>query len=390
MHPFFLTVIGAIFILSLVVILLWIYGRDKNYQNALLAVAIGGTAWYAMIFLLTGSGNIQHYPILFNKGLPLYYAIGPCFYLYLRGELNPSYRKFNKKHLLHFLIVIPALVSVMPYNFLDLSQQQLVVNRVAKDVHYAFSNSKYIVEPCHWFTFPLSALIYSFLQLRLTYTAAKQKRTKTIKWAYLFSSLLALIFLGMLALNIAIVHNANSAYFMLHRSPLILTLALTLLLLSLSFFLNPEMIFGFAVKFEKEDNNFPSIQVSTDNVASEKRKAKPVDEKLIEQVEYHVIKRQAFKQVGLTMSELASQMDVANHKLSDLFNNHYQSNFNTYINHLRIKYVKERLDSGDWKQYTLEAIALEAGFSSRNTFFVAFKKVMDKSPSTYLSGLKNG
>ena len=386
MHPFFLTVIGAIFILSLVVILLWLYGQNKKYLNALLATGICGLAWYAMIFLLTSTGNIKFYPLLFNKGLPLYYAIGPCFYLYLKGELNPEFSKFKKKHLLHFIIIIPALISVMPYNLLDIEQQQLIVNRAAKDIHYTFSTAKYIVEPWHWFTFPLSALTYSILQIRLTYIFARHKRNiKTIRWAYIFSGLLTLIFSGMLVLNIAILRNANDAYFILHRSPLILSLALTFLLLSLSFFLNPETIFGLATK---SDNFNISGSDLEDITNSEKRKTRPVDEKLIEQVEHRIMEKEIFKQAGLTMSELAAQLDIPNHKLSDFFNKHYQSNFNTHINNLRIAYIKKRLDSGDWKQYTLEAIALEAGFSSRNTFFIAFKKVMDKSPSAYLAGLK--
>jgi len=175
---------------------------------------------------------------------------------------------------------------------------------------------------------------------------------------------------------------------MLHKSPLILALSLTLLLLSLSFFLNPEIIFGSAIKTGEHNQPATYTPILSEPQFPEKRKNKPADEKLIEQVEHHVIENQIFKQIGLTMSGLASQMEVPNHKLSELFNNHYQSNFNTYINNLRIQYVKQRLDKGDWKQYTLEAIALEAGFSSRNTFFVAFKKVMDKSPSAYLAVLK--
>ena len=389
MHPFFLTVIGAIFILSLVVILLWIYGREKKYLNALLAIAIISTAWYAMIFLLTSSGQIKYYPMLFNKGLPLYYFVGPCFFLYLRGALNQKFAHFKKKHLLHFLIAIPAFISITPYNLLDIGQQQAVVNRVALDLHYTFSGEKYIVEPWHWFTFPLSGLIYSVLQLRLTYVVSKQKRKiSIIRWSYLFSGLLALIFTGMLLLNLAILQNANSAYFMLHKSPLILALSITLLLLSLTFFLNPELIFGFSIKSVELSEPTPAKSVQHEINLTEKRKNKPVDEKLIEQVEAHLIGNQAFKQMGLTMSGLASQMQVPNHKLSELFNNYYESNFNTYINNLRIQYIKQRLDEGDWKQFKLEAIALEAGFSSRNTFFVAFKKVMDKSPSAYLSELK--
>ena len=390
MHPFFLTVIGAIFILSLVVILLWIHGRDKKYLNALLATGIFGIAWYAMIFLLTSTGYIKYYPLLFNKGLPLYYTIGPCFYLYLKGELNPEFSKFDKKHLLHFILVIPALISVMPYNLLDTDQQQLIVNRAAKDIHYTFSTEKYIVEPWHWFTFPLSALTYSILQIRLTYIFARQKKNiKTIRWAYFFSGLLTLIFSGMLVLNMVVIRNVNDAYFILHRSPLILSLAFAFLLLSLSFFLNPETIFGLSDKSNQSDNFNINGSDSEDITNYEKRKSRPVDEKLIEQVEQQIMEKEIFKQAGLTMSELAAQLDIPNHKLSDLFNKHYQSNFNTHINNLRIEYIKKRMDSGDWKQYTLEAIALEAGFSSRNTFFVAFKKVMDKSPSAYLAGLKS-
>ncbi|MDN3586241.1 helix-turn-helix transcriptional regulator [Pedobacter aquatilis] len=391
MHPFFLTVIGAIFILSLVVILLWIYGREKRYLNALLAVAIISTAWYALIFLLTNSGQIKYYPMLFNKGLPLYYFIGPCFYLYLRGALNPKFAKFKKSHLLHFLITIPAFISVAPYNLLNLAQQQAVVNRVAVDLHYTFSGDKYIVEPWHWFTFPLSGLIYSVLQLRFTYIFSRhRKKVSIIRWAYLFSGLLTIIFIGMLLLNLAILQNANSAYFMLHKSPLILALSLTLLLLSLSFFLNPELIFGISIKPDELSEPRPVVSFQQGVSQAEKRKNKPVDDKLRKQVEQHIVENQAFKQVGLTLSVLASQIDVPNHKLSELFNNYYESNFNTYINNLRIQYIKQRLDMGDWKQFKLEAIALEAGFSSRNTFFVAFKKVMGMSPSTYLSALKNG
>jgi len=65
---------------------------------------------------------------------------------------------------------------------------------------------------------------------------------------------------------------------------------------------------------------------------------------------------------------LALLIEAPSHKLSDLFNHHYKLNFNTYINNLRIHYIKKRLGAGEWKQFTLEAIAKDAGFSSRNTF----------------------
>lgn len=390
MHPFFFTVVGAIFILSLVILQLSLYGGGKKYLNFLLGIAIFGIAWYALIYLMTNSGYIKNYPLLFNKGLPLYYAIAPCLFIYVRGSLNSAHSKFKKTHLLHFLIIIPALISVLPYNLLDYSSQLEVVRKVAADVKFAFSEHKYIVEPWHWFTFPISAIVYTGLQLKLARLAsAKKSNSKIVNWVYLFSGICLILFSGMLVVNVLILKNLNKVWFILHQSNIILLLCCCLLLLSVTFFINPELIFGLRKNEPLAVVENPSVNEDRPNVHSiEKTRSKTVDDKLIQQVESFINETQIFRKNGLTLSELASQLDVPTHKLSDLFNNHYQLNFNTYINNLRIIYIKERLDSGLWKQLTLEAIAIDAGFSSRNTFFVAFKKSTGKTPSTYLQDLK--
>ncbi|MGM9478742.1 helix-turn-helix domain-containing protein [Pedobacter sp. GSP4] len=387
MHPFFFTVIGAIFILSVVIAKLLLYGRDKFYLNFLLTLAIVGVAWYALIYLLTNSGQIKNYPYLFNKGLPFYYAIAPCLYLYFRGSLQPQHSRFKKNDLFHFLIVIPAIISIIPYNLLSLQAQQAVVNRVVADVQFAFSNSAYIVEPWHWFTFPLSACVYTFFQIRLTYQSAKQEaqHKQTINWIYFFSGVCAVIYLGMLVINITILQNRAHIWFILHEGSLVLFLCFCLLILSFMFFINPELIYGLSKRAAVAGNNLEQYRPL---LAGEKARPKTVDTKLAQQVTLAIKEQELFRRPGLNLSELASVLDIQNHKLSELFNNHYQLNFSTYINNLRIEYIRGRLEQGDWKQFTLEAIALEAGFSSRNTFFNAFKKVMNTTPSAYLASLK--
>ena len=358
----------------------------------MLATAIFGIAWYALIYLMTNSGYIRNYPLLFNKGLPLYYAIAPCLYIYVRGSLSSAHSKFRKTHLLHFLIVIPAVISVLPYNLLDYPSQLEIVRKVALDVKFAFSGHRYIVEPWHWFTFPISAIIYTGLQFKLAKEAShKKSNTKVVNWVYLFSGICLTIFTGMLIINVLILKNLNKVWFILHQSNMILLLCCCLLLLSLTFFINPELIFGFKQTDKLQEIQIHSIKEDkSEGPILEKTKSKMVDNKLVKQVEAFINEKQLFRKNGLTLSELASHLDVPNHKLSELFNNHYQLNFNTYINNLRIIYIKERLDSGVWKQLTLEAIALDAGFASRNTFFVAFKKFTGKTPSTYLNELKKG
>lgn len=387
MHPIFLTVIGAIFILSVVIVKLLLYGRDKFYLNFLLSLAIAGIAWYGLIYLLTNSGQIKNYPSLFNKGLPFYYTIAPSLFLYFRGSLFKEYAVFKPSQLLHFLIAIPAIISIIPYNMLNHAAQEAVVSRVVADVEFAFSQSKYIVEPWHWYTFPFSALIYTILQIRMAYRASKQpgQNKQTINWIYFFSIVCCIIFAGMLVINISILQNRANIWSILHEGSVVIFLCFCLLILSFMFFFNPELIYGFTKKAVLSNGNIQSDNLP---LAEEKAKAKVVDTNLAQQVTLAIKEKELFRRPGLNLSELASALEIQNHKLSELFNNHYQLNFSTYINNLRIEYIKARLEQGDWKQFTLEAIALDSGFSSRNTFFNAFKKVTGTTPSAYLSALK--
>jgi len=411
LHPFFLTAIGAIFILLLVLVKLALYSRGKVYLNSLLTVAIFGVIWYVIIYLLTNSGQISNYPILFNKGLPFYYLATPCMYLYIRGSLHPSERHFRKAHLIHLLIIIPALIAIIPYNLLSISEQQVVVNHVVKDVRYALNGDKYIVSAWHWFALPGSALIYILFQIKMIRSAnkVKAKASSVIRWLYVFSGVWAVIFFTMLVVNFSILKDFNNAWYILNQSYLVFWACLLLLMLSVLFFLNPEFIYGLVrhaqqveadhtlvltqtnfdlqgQQLHPEIKTVPGAVITDAPVSPIVKKAK--NEELVKLVESQLLTAKLFRQSGLTLSVLSSLIGIPTHKLSDMFNSYYGVNFNVYINNLRIEYVKQRLHNGDWKQYTLEAIGLDAGFSSRNTFFVAFKKVTGLNPSAYLSGLK--
>lgn len=394
MHPIFLSVIGAIFIFSLIIIKLFLYGKNKRYLNFWLSISITGIIWFALIYLLTNSGQIKNYPFLFNKGLPLYYLIAPGLFLYIRGSLNTNYSNFRKQDLVHLILTIPAFVSILPYNLLSYNQQQEIVSHIARDVHFAFSKSEYIVNPMHWFAFPASACVYCFFQFREIWKASTLKidGLKSIKWLYVFTGVCAAIFIGMLAMNISVFKNLGEAWFILQNSKIVSFLCLSVLVLSFLFFLHPEFIYGF-----KRTAVINQISPEAENIElepllkSEKGEAKirKIDTNLVLRVESFIKEEEVFRQAGLTLSGFASLINIPNHKLTELFNHHYKLNFNSYINSLRIDYVKTRLDGGDWKQFTFEAIANDAGFSSRNTFFLAFKKVTGLTPSGYISSLKN-
>lgn len=417
MHPIFLIVVGAIFIFLIVISQLFIYRDHKRYLNLLLSVAILGIMWYGMIFLLTNSGNIKYYPVLYNKGLPLYYLMAPCLFLYFRGSLQSWHSDFRRSHLWHLLPVFPALIAIIPYNLLSEEEQFRVVKQIGANVSLLFNSSPYIVGEWHWIVFPLIACGYCVAQLSVIRGAHRSGKfsLSNLIWLYIFTAIWFLFFLSMLSVSCRIHYNVDQALFIFQNSKVVFFFCFCMLTLSFLFFLNPEFIYGLKRKKddkEVENNDSKDSKVDSgssigledlaelpdlisnevNNVSEEDCvKAvthKQVDLELVARIESFIVQKEVFRQSGLSLSELASRCDLPNHRLTELINGYYKMTFNNYINSLRIAYVKSRLDQGDWKLFTLEAIAYDAGFSTRNTFFVAFKKNIGRTPSSYVADLK--
>lgn len=90
----------------------------------------------------------------------------------------------------------------------------------------------------------------------------------------------------------------------------------------------------------------------------------------------------------LTATELANQMDISRHQLSEILNRELNASFYDYINILRIEEFKERVQSKKHEHLTLLAIALDSGFNSKTTFNTFFKKATGLTPSQYKKSLK--
>ena len=112
----------------------------------------------------------------------------------------------------------------------------------------------------------------------------------------------------------------------------------------------------------------------------EKLALKPATE-LINRLETIMTEGKVFQQKRLTLTGLAAIMEISAHELSSLLNSHYHQRFSDFINTFRVDYVKDQLKSVvPLQQLTIEALGDEAGFSSKSTFFSAFKKHTSRSP----------
>jgi len=87
------------------------------------------------------------------------------------------------------------------------------------------------------------------------------------------------------------------------------------------------------------------------------------------------------------LKDLSEDTCIPLHQLSACINQVWGKNFNNFINEYRVHYCKEKILNHECRNKKLEAVAVESGFNNRNTFAIAFKKVIGVNPSEFLKSV---
>ena len=85
----------------------------------------------------------------------------------------------------------------------------------------------------------------------------------------------------------------------------------------------------------------------------------------------------------LKLNDLANQLNISTHHLSQLLNEHLGKKFFDFINEYRVQAAQGMLINPKFSHFTILSIAFEAGFKNKATFNTAFKKYSKMTPSQY-------
>ena len=120
-------------------------------------------------------------------------------------------------------------------------------------------------------------------------------------------------------------------------------------------------------------------------IVEEEKEDEPTKEDvaLMKQVHELVVKDKIYKDMELTLDALAKRMSVNRNYLSKAINKTTNKNFNTYINEYRVKEAIKILSSKKADLMSIDAIAFDAGFNNRTSFYQSFKKITGLSPSDF-------
>ncbi|MBU0912193.1 MAG: helix-turn-helix transcriptional regulator [Gammaproteobacteria bacterium] len=108
------------------------------------------------------------------------------------------------------------------------------------------------------------------------------------------------------------------------------------------------------------------------------------DMELCDNIRQLLFQQQVFLQANLRLTDLAKLLDVPEYRVSKLLRSQFHaSNFNQFINTLRIEYAKTLLSDPHKRHWPVVVIGLESGFASVGPFTRSFKAMVGYTPNEF-------
>lgn len=384
----YITILG--FIVSF---LLLINIKESNRVNIFLFAFffinnLYSLAHYATIY----SGSKLMIAILLANFTPLFLTVGPILYFYVRGVLRDDSR-LSKNDLLHFVPAFLLFINISPHLFSSFDIKLDYAGRVLSNTAEILKYENLLVPSIvNFICRPIIGLIYVFVCIRLMvlkfkYERPEDKQSKLIfKWLSFLIFNTLLVYTSFLVFSIFSIESLNykiaevKGYYFLNTT----LIGLVLFNISLLFF--PNILYGLP-QLDMMIPNKLREQLTAEVIKKGTRSFEISSEKLEllhAKIDQYCLSK-PYLSPDFSLSTMSADTDIPVHHLSYYFNEHLNINFNTWKNDHKIDYVISLIENGSNELLTLDALAKQAGFGSRTTFFNAFKQKMGLTPSEFLN-----
>lgn len=295
--------------------------------------------------------------------IPWYVLIFPSFYTFLIYYLKIEKKKATFVYISFslFILEIAIRIAFIPYFFHD--ENNFFIAR--------YTQIEEIINASYAIFLFIKAIIILFKYSDLYQSVLAFDNVKWLKNFMFFGSIVILMWVCAILLNLDKVLNREIfIYYPLRLSST-----------SLLYWISYQGFYNYSVMVER-------IQLRKEMATKEIFKngthnsKKPENEKFL-MIKNHIKKNKRFLDPTFSLERLSSEMGMSTNKLSHLINKESGRNFPDYINFLRVEKAKKYLIKSDFSAYTIVAIGLECGFNSKSTFYAAFKKFTNVTPSEF-------
>jgi AraC-like DNA-binding protein len=352
-----------------VVLLLNNKGVTRSRANLFLSILLIALS-FSIAHILFAGAVINHLSAkVYTLGDPTYFLIAPLLWFYTQ-ELTGQKVRISSNiifHFLPFLLIIILSLSLRSVN----SENPLIqfLDHHNKLIHIVFWIIVVVQFSGYLYVIRRKWIVYR----ELIRNEVSNKENVDISWISFIMVVFLLINLFFLFNLFVVIHFKNNAW--LAKT--------TALIFSLSVF-----ALGYKGILQKEifKNDAGLIPRPVNGALSQTVTSKP-DQELIKRLLDHMQEKKSYLDPELTLSQLAKDLDIGRSQLSQLINDGIGDNFYDFINKYRVEQVKQLMTDPRVKHFSMLGIALEAGFKSKSTFNLIFKRFTGLTPTEYRKNL---
>jgi AraC-like DNA-binding protein len=381
--------LGSVFCALLTVYVL-LFKKDalRSYADYLLATFFVFQAWAVIIYLLIYSGWITNVPHFYKTAAPFNFIFPVLTYLYVRAVLYNE-KGFSRKDIWHLMPFVIFIINYLPFFILPTQIKLDIVNATTKDLNQAYKyQAGYIPEELVYLFRIFQTLVYLVFQWRLIINYKKNNNNALIenqinaivKWLKIFtwaSTLFVIAFIGLTFL--AITFNTINVQGILNYTPG-LFISISFLVISSYLVTHPGILDGLPfIKYKEGEKNVLNEDVEKvpfieENYSNE-----------IEMIDAYFISDHPYLKNNFSICHLSVALAIPIRDISYIINNYYGMRFTDFVNSHRIKHIIEKYNESYLDKFTIESVALDAGFSSRSNFYKSFNKLYKMTPLEFFN-----
>lgn len=307
------------------------------------------------------------WPHFLGVSLPLMFIIGPAYYFYIRSLTDKQF-KFRWIHLPHFIPLLLAYLNRMSFYTLSGSEKIERLDASLSATQYNVSIAFIIPIALH----VMQTLVYLVLAnniLKKMRYSSNEQNIRFKKWlqgfTWGFATYWFATFLWMLYLTLA-----NSFFQAVDYINVLLTALLVNILAYMAVYHNRE---------------FSQYLLALFNEKYKKSSLSPEQSKsLLKKIVKVMEDEKPYLDSDLKIIDLANHLSVSTNILSQVLNQETNKNFFEFINEYRIAEAIKRLTDSRFSHISILGIALDSGFSNKNTFNRLFKKHTGLTPTQFI------
>lgn len=330
---------------------------------------------YIGVYALYSHDLFTHFNLLSISLLSLLMLFGPFLFGYLEA-LVTNKRRILLKDLLHLLPFILFNLYILIVSFSPVMSVKLNIEKIGPEYNPPILFIFFLIMTA------ISGTVYFLLTIKLFKRLDIQifnnfSNATNIDLSWIRKLVLVFGIVWTALISVTVIHHVFQLFSMVFCTDgLFLSLSVFVILIGY-FGLKQKIIYG------NEDIIAPVETINT-QIKYAGSKLSDIEAKLLaDHLKKHINSSKSYLNPDLTLSQLATEIGISSHLLSQVINEQFNLNFFDFVNQYRVEEFKQRIVNPNYENYSLLGIAFDCGFNSKSAFNRIFKKVTSLTPSQY-------